>query len=185
METAAVNTKVKWSIDTSHSEIGFIVKQVMIAKIKGLFNDFGATVFTDGKSLMTSAIDFWIDPESIQTGDKNRDAHLRSTDFFDVSDHREITFIGKDFEKSGDDSRYYVLHGELNMKGITNPIKLDVEFAGEMQDTHGDHRIGFYIKGKLNRKDWNLNSNKFLDSVGLLTSDEIFIYCKFQLIQVE
>jgi len=185
METATVNTKVKWSIDTSHSEIGFIVKQVMIAKVKGLFNDFGATVFTDGKDLTTSAIDFWIDPESIDTGDVNRDERLKGVDFFDIRDHKEITFIGKGLEKAGNDFRHYTLTGELNMKGISNPIKLDVEFVGEMQDTRGNHRIGFYINGKLDRKNWNLSWSKLLDSGGVLVSDEIFIHCKFQLIQVE
>jgi polyisoprenoid-binding protein YceI len=71
------------------------------------------------------------------------------------------------------------------MKGIVNPIKLDVEFVGEMQDTRGNRRIGFYINGKLDRKNWNLSWSKLLDSGGVLVSDEIFIHCKFQLIQVE
>src|SRR6185369_9729049 len=114
---------------------------------------------------MTSEIDFWMDPASISTGDDQRDGHLKSPDFFDVENHKEITFTGNTYEKTSTEGKY-ILWGDLTIKGITKRIKLDVEFAGVMKDPWGNEKAGFTIQGKVNRKDWGLNWNAALEAGG-------------------
>ena len=114
--------KTKWGIDAAHSEIAFKVKHLMISNVKGTFNEFDASIYTTGEDFMTSEIDFWLNPASIETGTPDRDAHLMSADFFDVENHKQITFIGNTYEKVDDDT--YTLYGDLTIKGITKQIKL-------------------------------------------------------------
>ncbi|MDP4290484.1 MAG: YceI family protein [Bacteroidota bacterium] len=179
METTV---KTKWSIDPIHSEISFKVKHLMITNVKGVFKDFSANIYTAGDDLMTADIDFSMDPASINTGAADRDAHLRSADFFDVENHKQITFVGSKYEKA-DDEGNYILYGDLTIKGITKQIKLDVEFGGVMKDPWGNEKAGFTINGKINRKDWGLNWNATLEAGGMLVSDEVRINCEVQLIK--
>ena len=181
METAEVITKTKWSIDNSHSEIAFKVKHLMITNVKGVFKEFEASIYTTGQDFLTSEIDFTINPESISTGDEKRDAHLKSADFFDIVNHKQISFIGNTFQKI--DKINYELYGELNMKGISKQIKLNVEFGGVIKDPWGNEKAGFSLTGKINRKDWGLNWNNVLEAGGLLVSDEVIINCDIQLIK--
>jgi len=101
---------------------------------------------------MTSEIDFWMNPASVDTGNADRDTHLKSADFFDVENHKQISFTGNTYEKVDNDGSY-TLYGDLNIKGITKQIKLDVEFGGVMKDPWGNEKAGFTINGKINRKD--------------------------------
>ena len=94
METTAVATKTKWGIDPAHSEIGFKVKHLMITNVRGEFKEFDGSIYTTGEDFMTAEIDFWINPASVTTGDEKRDAHLKSADFFDVENFKEINFTG-------------------------------------------------------------------------------------------
>jgi polyisoprenoid-binding protein YceI len=175
-------TKIKWGIDPVHSEIGFKVKHLMITNVKGEFKEFDASIYTTGKDFMTSEIDFWLNPASVNTGDTKRDEHLRSADFFDVENHKQISFIGNTYEQvDGDGS--YTLYGELTIKGIKKQVKLDVEFGGVMKDPWGNEKAGFTINGKINRKDWGLNWNATLEAGGVLVSDDIRISCEVQLIK--
>jgi polyisoprenoid-binding protein YceI len=172
--------KTKWILDPVHSEIGFKVKHLMITNVKGEFKEFDASIYTTGENFMTSEIDFWLNPASIDTGDPKRDEHLRSADFFDVENHKQISFTGNTYEQvDGDGS--YTLYGDLMIKGITKQIKLDVEFGGVMKDPWGNEKAGFTINGKINRKDWGLNWNATLEAGGVLVSDEIRISCEVEL----
>lgn len=173
--------KTKWGIDAAHSEIAFKVKHLMISNVKGTFKEFDASIFTTGEDFMTSEIDFWLNPASIETGAADRDAHLKSADFFDVENHKQITFIGNTYEKVDEDS--YTLYGDLTIKGITKQIKLDVEFGGVMKDPWGNEKAGFTINGKINRKDWGLNWNAALEAGGVLVGEEIKISCEVELIK--
>jgi polyisoprenoid-binding protein YceI len=173
--------KTKWGIDAAHSEIAFKVKHLMISNVKGTFKEFDASIFTTGEDFMTSEIDFWLNPASIETGAADRDAHLKSADFFDVENHKQITFIGNTYEKVDDDS--YILYGDLTIKGITKQIKLDVEFGGVMKDPWGNEKAGFTINGKINRKDWGLNWNATLEAGGVLVGEEIKISCEVELLK--
>ena len=130
---------------------------------------------------MTAEIDFWMNPASVDTGDEKRDAHMRSADFFDVENFKEIRFTGNSYEKA--DDQKYVLWGELTIKDITKKIKLDVEFAGTMKDPWGTEKAGFTINGKINRKDWELNWNAALEAGGVLVSDTVNISCEAQLVK--
>lgn len=174
--------KTKWGIDTVHSEIAFKVKHLMITNVKGVFKEFDASIYTTGEDFMTSEIDFWLNPASIDTGAPDRDAHLKSADFFDVENHKQITFIGDTYEKVDNDGSY-TLWGDLTIKGITKKIKLDVEFGGIMKDPWGNEKAGFTINGKINRKDWELNWNAALEAGGVLVGDEIKISCDIELVK--
>jgi polyisoprenoid-binding protein YceI len=174
--------KTKWGIDTIHSEVAFKVKHLMISNVKGVFKEFDASIYTTGEDFMTSEIDFWLNPASIDTGAADRDAHLKSADFFDVENHKQITFIGDSYEKVDNDGSY-TLWGDLTIKGITKKIKLDVEFGGIMKDPWGNEKAGFTVNGKINRKDWELNWNAALEAGGVLVGDEIKISCDIELIK--
>jgi len=174
--------KTKWGIDPTHSEISFKVKHLMITNVKGVFKEFDASIYTTGEDFMTSEIDFWLNPASIETGVVDRDAHLKSADFFDVENHKQISFTGNTYEKVDNDGSY-TLYGDLTIKGITKQIKLDVEFGGVMKDPWGNEKAGFTINGKINRKDWGLNWNATLDAGGVLVSDDVRISCDVELIK--
>jgi polyisoprenoid-binding protein YceI len=182
METTAVSTKTKWGIDPAHSEIAFKVKHLMITNVKGVFREFDASIYTTNEDFMTAEIDFWLNPASVNTGDEKRDAHLKSPDFFDVENHKQITFTGNTYEKVDNDGSYE-LYGDLTVKGITKRIKLDVEFGGVMKDPWGNEKAGFTLNGKINRKDWGLNWNAALEAGGVLVSDEVRISCEVQLVK--
>ena len=181
METMEL-TKVKWGIDPTHSEISFKVKHLMITNVKGIFKEFGASIYTTGEDFMTSEIDFWMNPASVDTNDAKRDEHLRSEEFFDTENHKQISFQGNSYENVDNDGSYE-LYGDLTIKGITKRIKLDVEFGGVMKDPWGNEKAGFTINGKINRKDWGLNWNAVLEAGGMLVSDEVRISCELQLVR--
>ena len=177
-----MKNETKWSIDPAHSEIAFKTKHLMISNVKGVFREFDASIYTTGNDFSSAKIDFWMNPSSVDTGEKKRDEHLKSADFFDVGNHKKITFVSDSFEKSGKDDRYN-LSGNLTIKGVTNRIKLDVEFGGIMKDPYGNEKAGFTINGKINRKDWGLNWNAVLEAGGVMVSDEVRIICEVELLK--
>ncbi|HTX87683.1 MAG TPA: YceI family protein [Bacteroidales bacterium] len=174
--------KIKWSIDPSHSEIGFKVKHLMITNVKGEFRNFDATIYTTGEDFNNAEINFSMDPASINTGDEKRDGHLKSADFFDLDNHRSITFTSRSL-KSMDEEGVYELDGDLTIKGITKPVKLEVEFAGMMKDPWGNQKAGFTLSGKINRKEWGLNWNVPLEAGGMLVGEEVRITADVQLVK--
>ncbi len=180
METTSKNDKVKWIMDPAHSEIGFRVKHLMVANVRGVFKEFEANIYTTGEDFLTSEIDFWLNPASVYTGDEKRDGHLRSADFFDVENFKEINFTPDTFE-SVDNDGSYEMYGTLTIKGIGKKIKLDVEFGGILKDPWGSQKAIFSINGKINRKDWGLNWNAALETGGVLVSDDVWINCEVQL----
>jgi len=175
-----VLSKTKWIIDPMHSQIGFKVKHLMVANVRGTFKEFEASINTKEEDFLSAEVDVWINPASIDTGDAKRDAHLRSPDFFDAENFKEINFAGNSFEKTDDDGNYK-LYGDLTMKGIKKRISLDVEFSGTIKDPWGNHKAVFSIKGKINRKDWGLNWNAALETGGVLVSEDVWINCEVQL----
>jgi len=184
METAEVTNKTKWTIDPSHSEISSKVKHLMISNIKGVFREFTANIYSTNNNLMTSDIDIVMNVSSIDTGDKKRDEHLKSADFFHAKKFMQIVFSGSSFEKTDKDKEgKYILHGILTIKGITKKITLDAEFGGMIRDPWGNDRSGFSLKGTLNRKDWGLNWNTILDTGGLLIGEDVNINCEVELIK--
>ena len=181
METTET-TKTKWIIDPTHSEIGFKVKHLVIANVRGTFKEYEASIYTTGDDFMSAEIDFWLNPASIDTGDANRDGHLQGSDFFDVENFKEISFVANTYEKVDNDGSYE-LYGDLTMKGITKRIKLDVEFGGIVKDPWGNQKAVFTINGKVNRKDFGLTWNAVLETGGIAVSEDVWINCEIQLVR--
>ncbi|MCD6018782.1 MAG: YceI family protein [Bacteroidetes bacterium] len=184
MQTQDVITKTKWAIDNAHTTIEFKAKHLMLANVKGSFMEFGADIYTNGDDFTSSEIDFWVNPASIQTGDSNRDSHLKSAEFFDVERHKKVLFVGESFMKT-DKTGYYELSGELTIKGISKKIKLNVMFGGAFKDPSGNEKVGFSITGTINRSDWGLTWNTSVEKGGFLVSDEIIINCDLELSKEE
>jgi polyisoprenoid-binding protein YceI len=170
----------RWSIDLSHSEITFSVRHLMIARVKGSFKIFEASIYTTGSDFSTAEIDLWIDVTSITTGDIKRDEHLKTNEFFDVKNHHQITFTSRTMAKKGSDGNHE-LWGELTMIGITKNVKLDVQFGGISKDPYGNEKAGFSLTGKINRSDWGLTWNATLETGGFMVSDEVTISCEMEL----
>ncbi|HAH22791.1 MAG TPA: hypothetical protein DCL77_03340 [Prolixibacteraceae bacterium] len=173
--------QVKWVLDPSHSEILFKVKHLMITNVKGEFRKFTGEINSVGDDFSAASVNVTLDASSIFTNDDNRDTHLKSADFFDVENHRELTFVGTSLKKLDDDN--YELKGNLTIKGISREVKLDVEFGGINKDPWGNEKAGFSLEGKINRKDWGLNWNAALETGGVLVSDEVKISAEVQFVK--
>ena len=168
-----------WQLDPTHSELGFKVKHLMITNIKGEFRNFSAEI--DGEDFSKAAISATIDTSSIFTNEDNRDAHLKNADFFDVDNHKEMTFKGNSYTKIDDEN--YELTGMLSIKGISKEIKLAVEYGGTSKDPWGNEKIGFSINGKINRNDYGLNFNAALETGGFLLGEEVKINADLQFVK--
>jgi polyisoprenoid-binding protein YceI len=181
MESTQTLTRTKWSIDASHTEIGFKVKRLMVTSVRGVFNDYNGSISSTGDDFSDAEINLSINTASISTGNDTRDTHLKSLDFFDVENFKEINFKGNTLERKREN--VYVLHGDVRIKGVTKRIKLDVEFYGIVKDPYGSKRAGFEIIGKISRKDFGLTWNAGLETGGVMVGDEVTIKCEIQLIQ--
>lgn len=168
----------KWVIDPAHSEIQFKVKHMMITTVTGSFKEFTSEVETEGEDFSTARIRFEAATASIFTNAEQRDAHLRSADFFDADNFPVMSFVSSKLEKTDDDN--WQLTGDLTIKDVTKPVKLDVEFGGVGKDPWGNTKAGFSLSGKINRKDWGLNWNAALEAGGVLVSDDVRILCEVQ-----
>ncbi len=175
---------IKWAIDPSHSEITFKIRHLMIAYVKGSFTTFDANIITSGKDFTTAEIDFWIEVASIQTGDINRDEHLKGRDFFDTANHKQITFTSGIVGKADHNGQHEVW-GDLTLKGATKKIKLNLRFGGIAIDEQGKEKAGFTVTGKLKRTEWGLNWNQPLENGGIMLSEEVSISCEFELFNTE
>jgi len=161
-----------WVADAGHSQVGFAVKHLGIANVHGTFNDFDGSIeiSEDSSSIKISGT---IKAESVDTDHADRDAHLRSADFFDVEQFPEIRFESTSVSPDGDDS--YKVVGDLTMRGLTNEMTLDVEIEGTETDPWGNDRVGLAISGSLNRSDWEMKFNQALGSGNVLVSDKVKI----------
>jgi polyisoprenoid-binding protein YceI len=176
-----MTTGTKWVTDPAHSELMFKVKHMMIANVKGEFRKFDAVI--DGEDFTKSPVRVTVDAASILTNENDRDNHLKSADFFDVENHKELVFESTSFEQIDDEE--YVLKGLLTIKGISKEVTLNVEFGGVNKDPWGNQRVGFSLEGKINRKDWGLNWNTLLETGGVLVSDEVRISAEVQFVKQE
>jgi polyisoprenoid-binding protein YceI len=168
----------KWSIDPTHSEIGFKVKHMMFTNVSGKFGTYDATITTEGNDFENADIQFSGDISSIDTANADRDGHLRSADFFDAENHPKLTFKGSSFKKNDDGD--YELTGDLTIKGVSKTVKLPVEFSGIMTDPWGNTKVALSIESKINRKDWGLNWNSALETGGVLVGEEVRLNIELQ-----
>lgn len=166
----------KWVLDPAHSEIQFKVKHMMITTVTGHFDRFYVEVETEGDDFSTASIQFSAETASVNTGNEQRDGHLRSADFFDAENHATLAFKATSYDPANNQ-----LRGDLTIKGITHPVTLEAEFGGIGQDPWGNTKAGFTLSGKINRKDWELNWNAALEAGGVLVSDEVRLLGEIQL----
>jgi polyisoprenoid-binding protein YceI len=168
------------TIDVAHSEIGFTVRHMMFAKVRGQFKHWNATVLYDGADPTRSKVEVEIDATSMDTREEKRDAHLRSADFFDAEKFPKITFKSRRIEPAG--TGQYKLVGDLTMHGVTREVTLDVEATGAGRDPWGNTRLGFSAKGAINRGDWGLKWNQALEAGAVLVSDKVELDVEVQVI---
>ncbi|SRR5579875_2566550 len=162
-----------YTIDKAHSRIGFVARHAMVTKVRGLFKEFDGTIHLDGEDPTRSSARVTIDVASLDSQQPDRDAHLRSADFFDVERYPTMTFASTAVEAL-DDGRFR-LTGDLTIRDITRPVSVDLELTGVVKDPWGMLRVGFEGAAVVNRRDWNLNWNMALDTGGLLVSEKVTI----------
>ncbi|HAM26550.1 MAG TPA: polyisoprenoid-binding protein [Microbacteriaceae bacterium] len=167
-----------WKLDASHSELSFSVKHLAISKVRGFFETFDVTVVT-GEDPTTTTIEAVIDIASINTGQKDRDAHLRTSDFFLVEEHPSATFTSSNIAIDGDD---FTIDGSLTLRGLTKPVTLKGEFGGIVTDGYGQTKAGATASTKINRQDFGVSWNAALEAGGLTLGDEITLNIELQLV---
>jgi polyisoprenoid-binding protein YceI len=168
-----------WTIDASHTTVGFTARHLMITKVRGRFGAVeGAATIAEDR--LQSSVRATIELGSIDTGDAGRDEHLRGADFFDVANHPSIEFVSTDVKQDGDDFR---LFGDLTIKGVTKRVELELEFDGVSGDPWGGTRAGFTAEGEINRKDWGLEWNVALEGGGVLVSEKIKLHLDVELVK--
>jgi len=170
-----------YKIDPAHSEINFKIKHLMITNVTGSFTKFEGSIESSKDDFTDAQIHFEADTDSITTNNEQRDAHLRSAEFFDAPQFPKVTFDSTSVEKKGGDD--YTVHGNLTMHGVTKPVTLNAEFLGENKDPWGQTKVGFEITGKLMRKDFGLTWNAALEGGGVLVSDEVKLHMNVQLVK--
>jgi polyisoprenoid-binding protein YceI len=169
-----------WALDPTHSELQFKVKHLMITTVTGSLSTFSASLTTESDDFEGAQVSFEADTNSVKTGNTDRDNHLIGADFFDSDTHPKISFTSTSFHKDGDD---YVLAGDLTVKGITKPVKLNVEFGGIATDPWGNTKAGFTLAGKINRSDYGLTWNAALETGGVMVSEEVKLAGELQFVK--
>jgi polyisoprenoid-binding protein YceI len=171
----------KWVLDPTHSELGFKIKHLMITNVSGSFKNFEAEVETNETDFSTAQINLTAEMNSITTNNEQMDAHLRTSDFFEVEKYPGMEFTSARVEKI--DSDTFAIYGELTLKGVTRAVKLNAEYSGVAKDPWGGERAGFVVTGKINRSDWGVNFNGVLETGGVMLSEEVKIHSEIQLVK--
>jgi polyisoprenoid-binding protein YceI len=160
-----------YDVDPGHSRVGFAAKHAMVTTVRGSFKDFTAEAHLDEDNVADSSVRVEIKTASIDTGNAQRDEHLRNGDFLEVEAYPTITFVSTKVEQTGDET--YAVTGDLTIKGTTKPVTVNFEKTGAAQDPWGGFRVGFEGKTVINRKDCGVNWNVALEAGGILVSDQV------------
>lgn len=171
-----METNTNWLLDTTHSEISFKVKHMMISTVTGHFEDFQATAKTNGDDFNGAILNFSAKTASINTKNKDRDAHLQSDDFFNSEKFPEMTFVSKSFK--GDK-----LVGDLTIRDITKEVTLEAELNGIAVDPYGQTKAGLEIRGEISRKDFNLTWNAVTEAGSIVVSDKVKLVVDVQFVK--
>jgi polyisoprenoid-binding protein YceI len=170
--TTAVNDITgDYVLDVTHTRIGFSARHAMVTTVRGQFAEFEGTAHVDTANPSASSAKVDIRAASITTGQADRDAHLRSADFFDVETFPELTFVATGVARV--DAATWTVTGDLTIKGVTNPVSIDFESTGSARDPFGNLRVGFEGSTTINRRDWGLTWNAALETGGVLVSEKI------------
>ena len=162
----------KWNFDTIHSSVNFMVRHLLVSKVRGQFASWKGTLELDEAEPANSKLDVTIDVASVDTRQEQRDAHLRSGDFFLAEQFPHITFHSTRVSRAGEG---YSVDGDLTIRGVTRPVTLAVESGGRVKDAQMGERIGFSAHTTIDRRDYGVTWNKTLDQGGLALSDKIAI----------
>jgi polyisoprenoid-binding protein YceI len=160
-----------YTIDPAHSRIGFVARHAMVSKVRGGFNDFAGTFKADGDNPANSSAQLVIQAASIDTRNAERDAHLRSNDFFAMDTYPEIRFESTEVAQVSPSE--FKVTGDLTLRGITKPVTIDLEYTGSAVDPYGNTRLGFEGATVVNRKDWGVNWNAALEAGGVLVGEKV------------
>lgn len=174
---------MSWVIDSVHSHIGFSVKHMMVATVRGQFKSYSGNVRLDPKDFTKSQFEGEIDVASITTENADRDKHLRTNDFFDAENHPKITFKSSRIELK--DAGEYTVHGDLTIRGVTQPVALEVEFHGTGKNPWGKTVAGVSARASINRKDFGVNFNAALETGGVLVGEKVKLEVDVELTAVE
>jgi len=168
--------KTKWNIDNAHSEVGFKVKHMMISTVKGHFEDYTASAEASNDGFSDAIFSFSAKTDSINTKNRDRDNHLKSNDFFNTERFPEMTFHSKSFDGS-------TIVGDLTIRDVTKEITLEVDFNGVAVDPYGQTKAGFEMKGKINRKDFNLTWSAITEAGSVVVADTVNLVIDAQFIK--
>jgi polyisoprenoid-binding protein YceI len=161
-----------YALDASHSEVGFAVRHLMVSKVRGRFSDVAGTIEI-GENPLESSVSVTIQTASIDTRDEQRDGHLRSDDFFGAESHPVITYVSRSVRPVG--KGRYVVEGDLTIKGVSQPVPLDLSFEGGATDPWGGSRVGFSASAELDREAFGLTWNQALETGGVLVGKKVAI----------
>jgi polyisoprenoid-binding protein YceI len=159
-----------YTIDTSHSRLGFVARHAMVTKVRGAFDEWQGTAHIDTANPADSWVKLTINSGSVSTGSPDRDGHLKSADFFDVENFSEWTFVSTAVSRDGEE---WTIAGDLTIKDVTHPVTIAFEEGGSAKDPFGNLRVGFEGETTVNRKDWGLTWNAALETGGILVSEKI------------
>ncbi len=169
--TAVDDISGDYTIDTSHSRLGFSARHAMVTTVRGSFSSFEGSAHIDTATPADSTVTLTIDVSGVDTGSADRDGHLRSADFFDVENHPSMTFRSTQVER--EDASTWLITGDLTIKDVTKPVTIEFESTGSARDPFGNLRVGFEGATSINRKDWGLTWNAALETGGVLVSEKI------------
>ena len=164
-----------WSVDPSHTEVGFVARHLMVSKVRGNFADVAGTVVV-ADDITASTVDVTVQMASVDTRSADRDTHLKSADFFDVENYPTMRFVSTSFDGER-------LTGDLTIKDVTKPVTFEVEFNGVQADPWGNTKAGFEAEAEIKRADWGLTWNAAIEGGGVLVSDKIKIVLDVQLLK--
>lgn len=170
----------EWNFDNAHSQIGFTIKHMMFAKVRGQFNEWAGSFTFDPEDPAHSKVSASIQIASVDTGNEQRDEHLRSEDFFNAEEFPEMTFESTKWKKNGDE---YTVEGNLTIRDVTKPITLDVEQTGTGTDPWGNTRTAFTASTTLNRKEFGLTWNQALETGGVLVGEDVNVQIEVQAVE--
>lgn len=170
----------KWTLDPAHSELQFKVKHLMITTVTGTLKSFDASLESNDNEFKPEAISFSGNIDSLDTGNTDRDNHLKSGDFFDAEKFPKMEFKSTGIEKDGSD---FNIKGELTIKDVTKPVKLTAEFGGIATDPWGNTKAGFTLSTKINRNDFGLTWNAALETGGVMVSEDVRILGELQFVK--
>ncbi len=180
LEGLTIPTPGTFRLDPTHSQVGFVVRHMKVAKVRGRFQDYTGSIQI-GEEPTDTKVEVTVKTESVDTREEARDAHLRSADFFESEVHAEMSFVSTKVEHLGGNE--FELTGDLTIKGVTKPVVLHVEFDGVIQDPYGNQRIGFSASGEIDRYDYGLNWNAAIEAGGLVVSRKVTLEIEVEAIR--